>query len=216
MQRLGRLVSALALASALSVSGAPALTLQDLNAGGSFTSSGGELTFDFAAGSIGLSGSLPIDLSLYTVVPTATGFIVSGPLAVIGPAAFGGVSFAYQVSMAAGLALHGASLQTSGIAFGPGAIAIATSGYSNGANLAVLLTQAGGTGSTASASFVATQVLNTLAGLQLFGMTPGDVAGFGSLQHGFSWIALPEPGMVLLLALGLGGLALFARRPRAA
>jgi hypothetical protein len=216
MQRLGRFVSALALASALSVSGASALTLQDLNAGGSFTSSGGELTFDFAAGSIGLSGSLPIDLSLYGVVPTATGFIVSGPLAVIGPAAFGGVSFAYQVRAAAGLALSGASLQTSGIAFGPGALAIATSGYSNGANLAVLLTQAAGTGSNASASFVATRVLNTLAGLQLFGMTPGDVAGFGSLQHGFRWIALPEPGRILSLAIGLGGLALFARRPRAA
>ena len=217
MQRLDHFVSALALAGALlAASAASALTLQDLNAGDSFTSSGGELTFDFAAGSIALSGSLPTDLSLYTVVPTASGFIVNGPLAVIGPAAFGGVSLAYQVSAGAGLALNGASLQTSAIAFGPGAIAIASSGYSNGANLAVLLTQAGGTGSNASASFVAAQVLSTLAGLQLFGMTPGDVAGFGAVQHGFSWVALPEPGVLSLLAVGLGGLALFARRPRAA
>ncbi|MBM4385460.1 MAG: hypothetical protein FJ091_19065 [Deltaproteobacteria bacterium] len=217
MRRIARFVSVLALASALlAPARSGALTLQDLNAGASFTTTGGELTFEFAAGSIGLSGTLPVDLSQYTVVPTATGFIVSGPLAVIGPAAFGGVSLAYQVSAGAGLALNAATLQTSGIAFGPGAIAIATTGMSNGANLGVLLTQAGGTGSNANASFVATQLLSTLAGLQLFGMTPGDVAGFGSVQHGFSWVALPEPGVMLLLAAGLGGLALFARRLRAA
>lgn len=182
-----------------------ALSLQDLQAGASFSSTGGDLSFEFASGSIALSGTLPVDLSLYTVTPTASGFFVSGPLAAIGPA-FGGLAMAYRVTAGSGLALTAASLQASGIAFGSGALAIASSGFSNGASLAVLLSQAGGTGASSNASFTALGVLDALASLQLFALTPGDVAGFGSVQHGFGWIALPEPGSVVLLLAGLVGL----------
>ncbi len=208
MTRLARSLLAAALALPLA---AEALTLQDLQAGASFASTGGELAFDFAAGSILLSGALPIDLSQYSVAPTATGFVVSGPLAAFGPA-FGGLTLAYRVTAGPGLALSSALLQTSGLAFGPTAFAIASSGFSNGVGLGVLLTDGGGTGVADSASFVAAGVLDVLASLQLFGLNPGDVASFGSLQHGFSWIALPEPGSAALLALGLAGLAWLGTR----
>ncbi|HEY8123217.1 MAG TPA: PEP-CTERM sorting domain-containing protein [Myxococcota bacterium] len=215
MRRLSKLILTAALALPLA---SQALTLQDLNAGATFSSSGGELSFDFAAGSIALSGVLPSDLTQYTVLPTAVGFAVSGPLAAIGPAAFGGLTLAYRVSASPGFALTGASLQASGLAFGPGAFAIASSGLSNGAGLGVLLASGGGTGATSNSAFSAQSILDALGGLQLFALTPGDVAAFGSVQHGFSWIALPEPGTALLLGAGLLGLGVFGsrRRPLAA
>jgi hypothetical protein len=208
-----RHLSVLAIALFLSLSSASlALTLQDLDQGASFASTGGELTFDFAPGSIALAGALPADLSQYTVLPTASGFIVNGPLAVLGPAAFGGVTLAYRVSALSGLALSGATARASGIAFGPGALAIASSGFSNGAGLGILLVAGGGTGAASNAAFTAIGVLDALASLQLFGMTPGDVAAFGSVQHGFSWTALPEPAPMALLSAGLIGLAVLGSR----
>jgi hypothetical protein len=193
--------------------GSAALTLQDLQLGASFTSTGGDLSFDFAPGSIALSGALPMDLSLFTVTPTADGFFLSGPLTLAG-AGFAGLTLAYQVSAAPGLAIEAANLLTNGIAFGSGALALATTGFSNGASLGVVLSPGGGTGMTSNASFVATSVLDTLASLQLFGQMPGDVAGFGSVQHGFSLIAIAEPGTSLLLLAGIGGLALLGTRRR--
>jgi hypothetical protein len=211
MGRIAQLVLAAALSLPLA---SQALTLHDLNAGASFSSSGGELRFDFAAGSISLGGALPIDLTQYSVLTTATGFIVSGPLAAIGPAAFGTLTLAYRVTASPGLALSSASLQTSGIAFGSGALAIATSGFSNGATLGVLLTSSGGTGATDGAAFGNAGFLDALASVQLFALTPGDVAAFGSVQHGFGWLSVPEAGTSLLLAAGLGGLALLGRPRR--
>ena len=213
MQRFARFLSALAFSAMFALpSASSALTLSDLNAGASFSTTGGEVSFDFAAGSIALAGALPLDLSQYTVVPTTTGFIVSGPLAALGPAAFGVLALAYQVSAGAGFALTSAGLQASGLAFGPGAFAIASSGLSNGAGLGLLFASGGGTGSATSASFASTGALSALSGVQLFALTPGDVASIASLHFSFGWVSVPEPVAGLLLALGLGGLALFARR----
>lgn len=202
MRRLRLHLLAAALALPISASG---LTLQDLQEGASFHSTGGELAFEFAPGSVALSGALPLDLSLYTVAPTASGFFLSGPLAAIGPA-FGGLALAYRVTASPGLALDSGWLQVSGIAFGSGALAIASSGLSNGASLAVLLAPSGGTGASSNASFSALALLDALASLQLFAQTAGDVAGFGSIQHGFGWVSLPEPSAALLLLAGLAGL----------
>ena len=209
MRRLSGLLLAVALTLPLA---SQALTLQDLNAGASFSSTGGELGFEFAAGSIALSGALPADLSQYIVLPTASGFVVSGPLAALGPAAFGALTLAYRVVAGSGLALSGAGLQASGIAFGPTAFAIATSGFSNGAGLGVLLTQSGGTGAIDSSVFGGVAFLDALASVQLFALAPGDVAALGSFQQGFDWSAVPEPGAALLLLAGLVGLGWLGSR----
>jgi hypothetical protein len=209
MRRISALLFSLVLAAPLASS---ALTLQDLNAGASFTNTGGQLTFEFAAGSIALSGALPADLAQYTVLPTASGFIVSGPLGVLGPAAFGALTLAYRVVAGAGLELTSALLQGSGLAFGSGAFAVASSGLSNGAGFGILLTQGGGTGTTAGASFGGVSFLDALANVQLFALLPGDMASLGSVQHGYGWVAVPEPAASLTLAAGLVGLALLGRR----
>lgn len=211
MRRLSAFLLAAALALPLA---SEALTLADLNAGASFTSTGGELAFAFAAGSIALAGALPLDLAQYTVLPTASGFVVSGPLGAFGPDAFGALTLVYRVTAGAGLALTGASLQASGLAFGPGAFAIAASGLSNGAGLGVLIADGGGTGATDAAAFGAASFLDALAGLQLFALSPGDVAALGSLQQSFAWVALPEPSAMLLLAAGLLGLGVLGSRRR--
>jgi len=209
MRRLSTFLFALLLALPFA---SHSLTLQDLNSGASFTNTGGELSFDFAAGSIALSGALPGDLAQYTVLPTASGFIISGPLSAMGPAAFGALTLAYRVTAGVGLELTSALLQGSGLAFGPGAFAIASGGFSNGAGLGILLTQSGGTGSNASVGFGNASFLDALGNVQLFALTPGDVASLGSLQYGFAWAAVPEPAAALTLAAGLAGLALLGRR----
>jgi hypothetical protein len=211
MRRLTTFLLTAALALPLA---SEALTLADLNAGASFSSTGGELAFEFDAGSIVLSGALPADLTQYAVLPTASGFLVSGPLGALGPAAFGALTLVYQVSAGAGLALTGADLQAAGLAFGAGAFAIAASGLSNGAGLGVLLLDGGGTGATDAVAFSSAAVLNAISSVQLFALTPGDVASFGSVQHGFAWVALPEPSAMWLLSAGLLGLGVFGSRHR--
>ena len=73
---------------------ARALTLQDLNAGGSFASSDGRLTFAFDPGSVVPNGSLPGDLLDYLVTPIVGGFQVSGPMAAAN-GALGGLTLSY-------------------------------------------------------------------------------------------------------------------------
>jgi hypothetical protein len=119
-------VATWALAFALVLSVAPAaraLTLADLQAGGSFMALSDPLSFDNF--SITVSGALSADLSDYTVVVLEDGFSIVGPMGVA--SSTGGIDLAFDVLIKTDVApessLTGASLFFNGAAAGPGSLA---------------------------------------------------------------------------------------------
>jgi len=201
---------------ALSLAIAPtarALTLQDLNAGASFASSDGTLTFDCDPGSVVLNGSLPGNLLDYLVTPIVGGFQINGPLAVVN-GTLGGLALSYQVTAATNWVLDGASLLVTGVAFGASALATVGETLSNGAGLGVLVTGFGGDVPTDAASFGATPSLAVVTGAQLLALGAGEVASIQALRQTFSFVPVPELETGMLLGVGLLGLALFGSVPR--
>jgi hypothetical protein len=200
-------------------SAAPALTLQDLDAGAVFASGDGTLTFSFAPGSISLNGSLDPDLSLYPVTPLPDGFEISGPLAVFA-GAFGGITMGYQVAPALGLALDGADLLIAGLATGIGALASAGTTLGNGIALGTVLTGFGLNQATDSAGFAPEGPLQGVTAIQLMALGAGELSLLQTLRQRFSVQGVAEPSATLLLAAGLSGLAFLGRgrpgRPRVA
>jgi hypothetical protein len=109
------------LTAALLLSVAPAaraLTLADLQAGGSFMSTSAPLLFDNF--SILVNGALSTDLSDYTVVPLEDGFLIAGPIGVAN--GFGDILIEYDVWAKTGV-IDGASVLFNGAAFGVGSFA---------------------------------------------------------------------------------------------
>lgn len=207
---IGLACAVLALALAPS---AHALTLQDLDAGASFASSDGSLTFEFDPGSIVASGSLPGSLLDFVVTPVAGGFQIDGPLAAAN-GALAGLSLTYQVVAAPGLLLDGASLLVTGVAFGASAFATVGETLSDGSSLGVLVTGFGGSVPLDSAVLGAPAAsLAAVTGAQLLAPGAGDVVAIQALRQTFALVPIPELETGLMLGLGLLGLALFGGMP---
>jgi hypothetical protein len=196
----------------LVVAGAPgarALTLADLAAGASFAA--GSLTFaDFE---VAVSGDLSLDLADYPVQVLADGFRLSGPLSVLlGDA--GTLLLSYTVSAPEAI-VSGGSLLAPGTAIGDGAQAWAAESMLDAANLplASLFTYAVvGVGSESfdSSSFAPVSFVQVAKTLHV---ASGLFAALPIVEQRF--FVVPEPLSLLLLALGIGGLAAFGRRPGA-
>lgn len=213
MRCIGLACAALALALAPS---AHALTLHDLDAGASFASSDGSLTFEFDPGSIVASGSLPGSLLDFVVTPIAGGFQVDGPLAAAN-GALAGLSLSYQVLAAPGLLLDGASLLVTGVAFGPASFATVGETLSDGSSLGVLVTGFGGSVPLDDVALgTATPSLAVVTGAQLLSLGAGEVVSIQALRQTFSLVQVPELETGMLLGLGLLGLASFGGVPRRA
>jgi hypothetical protein len=197
----------MAAAFALSFAGrAPALTLADLDAGGSFAV--GPLTFaDFE---IDASGDISLDLADYPVQILADGFRISGPLSVLlGDA--GTLLFSYTVS-ASDPIVYGASLFAPGTTIGAGAQAWVGESLLDGASLplaSLFAFDVEGVGSDPSdaASFA---TVDTVQVVKTVHVGSGLFAALPLVDQRFLFV--PEPLTLVLLTLGLGGLALWGRR----
>jgi hypothetical protein len=201
-------VLALALAPA-----AQALTLQDLDAGATFASSDGLLSFAFDPGSIALSGGLPGDLTQYLVTPIVGGFQVSGPMAAAN-GGLGGLSLSYAVTAAASYLVDGASLLVTGVAFGAGAFGAVGETLSNGAGLGAFVTGFGVNQLTDSEAFAGVPGADVVTGLSVLAFGVGSLVSVQTLQQTFSTVVVPEADTVLLLGVGLLGLARFSATDR--
>jgi len=197
---------ALAIALAAGVpQAARALTLADLDAGGSF--SVGALTFsDF---DVLVAGDVSADLSDYPVQLLSDGFRLAGPLTVMfGEEATLLVSFA--VEAAAGI--DGASLFSPLVAAGPGSAALVSDSLLDASSnpLATLLALnvfGGGSDFSDSVGFGATTRLEVV---KVISLASGVIAAVPHVDQRFS--VVPEPLTLAMLASGLTGLAVAGRR----
>jgi hypothetical protein len=192
---------------------ARALTLLDLNAGDSFASSDGTLTFEFDPGSIAVGGALPGDLTQYLVTPIVGGFQVSGPMAAAN-GGLGGLSLSYEVTPLASYLIDGASLLVTGIAFGAAAFGTVGETLSNGAGLGAFVTGFGVNQLTDSESFAAVSGADVVTGLSVLALGVGSLVSIQTLQQTFATVVVPEAQTILLLGLGLFGLARFGAADR--
>ena len=198
---------ALGLGALLSTAkGASALSLADLDGGASFSVAG----LTFANFDATVTGEISLDLADYPVQLLADGFRLSGPLSVLlGDA--GTLLLSYQVS-ATNPILIGASLFAAGTTIGAGAQAWVGESLFGPANevLGSLFTyDIEGVGSVPSDS-IAFAAVPQLSVAKTVSLGSGLFAAIPVVDQRFQFI--PEPVTVLLLALGLLGLAWW--RPR--
>jgi hypothetical protein len=192
--------------AAIGPRGAGALTLADLDAGGSF--SAGLLTFDDF--DIVIAGDLSVDLSDYAVQVLADGFRISGPIsAILGGS--GTLLISYEVSALSAI-ITGASLLAPGATVGMGAQAIAVESLLGPASevlgsLFVFDVEGVGADPDDSAGFTPVSSVSVAKTVVVGG---GMVAALPMVEQRF--IALPEPLHLLLLGSGLVGLAIAGRR----
>jgi hypothetical protein len=200
-------VAALVLAvGAVGPRGAGALTLADLDAGGSF--SAGSLTFeDF---DIVIAGDLPVDLTSYAVQVLADGFRISGPIsAILGGS--GTLLVSYEVSALSPI-ISGASLLAAGATVGAGAQALVVESLLGPASevlgtLFVFDVEGVGADPDDTTGFTPVSSVSVVKSVIVGG---GMVAAMPVLEQRF--LAVGEPLTVVLLAGGLAGLAIAGRR----
>ena len=185
--------------------GAGALTLADLDAGGSF--SAGSLTFgDF---DVVLAGDLPVDLTDYAVQLLADGFRISGLISAILDGS-GTLLVSYEVSALSPI-ISGASLLAPGATVGTGAQALVVESLLGPASevlgsLFVFDVEGVGTDPNDSAGFTPVSSVSVVKSVMVAG---GMVAASPMLEQRFT---VPEPLPLLLLGSGLAGLAIAGRR----
>lgn len=187
---------------------ARALTLADLDAGGSFGV--GALTFsDF---DVVVAGDVSADLSAYPVQLLADGFRLSGPLsALLGEQAT--VLLSYTVEAATSFAITGASLFAPLVAAGAGSAALVSDSLLDAGGdpvaelLALRVAGAGAPILSDGAGFPAVSKLEVVKVIQL---TTGIFAAAPHVDQRF--FAVPEPLTLMMLASGLTGLTVAGRR----
>jgi hypothetical protein len=190
--------------------GASALTLADLDGGGSFSVAG----LSFANFEATVTGDISLDLADYPVQLLSDGFRLSGPLSVLlGDA--GTLLLSYQVT-AMDPILVGASLFAAGTTIGAGAMAWVGESLLGPANevLGSLFTyDIEGVGSDPSdvIAFAAVPQLSVAKTVSLGG---GLFVAIPVIDQRFQFI--PEPVTMWLLTLGLVGLAWWRPRRRLA
>jgi hypothetical protein len=199
---------ALAIAFAAGVpQSARALTLADLDAGGSF--SVGALTFsDF---DVLVAGDLSVDLADYGVQLLADGFRLAGPLSTVLDEE-GTLLVSFAVEAAGSFAIEGASLFSPLVAVGPGAAALVSDAIFDGdgnplAQLLALDVFGFGASPSDAASFAGQAKLQVVKAVALGG---GVFSAAPHVDQRFS--VVPEPLTLAMLASGLVGLGVAGRR----
>ena len=200
---------ALGLAAVLATAGtASALTLADLDGGGSFSVAG--LTFGSFEASV--TGDISLDLADYPVQLLADGFRLSGPLSVLlGDA--GTLLLSYQVT-ATDPILVGASLFAAGTTIGAGALAWVGESLLGPANEvlgSLFVYDIEGVGSVPS-DFVAFGAVPQISVAKTVSLGSGLFAAIPVIDQRFQFI--PEPVAMWMLTLGLVGLAWWRPRRR--
>jgi hypothetical protein len=205
--RCGRIAAvALWLLQAIALSHSTrALTLSDLAAGGSF--SAGPLTFDDFE--ISVAGDLSAQLDDYAVQVLGDGFRLSGPLSVLSGDS-GTLLVSYRVSAPADL-IAGASLLAPGVAIGAGSQAWVGESLLDGADVlgSLFVFDIAGVGSSPADSVGFAPVSHVEVAKSVH-LGSGLFAALTVVDQRF--FVVPEPLTLLLLVVGLLGLAASGRQ----